>query len=144
LAPSLAALQGQRQQSRRDAGATNVKGAQLKLAATKATATANQLQLLPGSMNLNRPLQIQLRPPKKAGGRYKFKNDGNFKCLAAIHHGTCLIQPSQMASERVRARITAQLSRDMVGDGLAGFWVRLGSSGICDSPVVRLLRNFVV
>jgi hypothetical protein len=31
----------------------------LKCAATKAKATANQLQLLPGSMNLNRPLQSQ-------------------------------------------------------------------------------------
>src|SRR5271163_2299217 len=88
----------------------------LKCAATKATATANQLQLLPGSMNLNRPLQSQ-------------------RLSDAIHHGTCLIQPSQMARERVRARITAQLSRDRVGDGLVGFWVRCGSSAICDSPV---------
>jgi hypothetical protein len=31
----------------------------LKCAATKAKATANQLQLLPGSMNLIRPLQSQ-------------------------------------------------------------------------------------
>jgi hypothetical protein len=61
----------------------------------------------------------------------------------AIHQGTCLIQPIQMASERARARIMAQLSRERAGDGLVGLAVRFGSSGICDSPLLRLLRNFV-
>jgi len=54
-----------------------------------------------------------------------------------------LIQPIQMASERARARITAQLSRDRAGDGLLGFCARLISSAICGSPLVRVLLNFL-
>jgi hypothetical protein len=56
----------------------------LKCAATKAkskaTSKTNQRELLPGSMNLNRPLQgpsqkqNQRRPPE--GDRYKFKGCG--------------------------------------------------------------------
>ena len=87
---------------------------QLRLAATRSTAT-------------------------EPAGRRLYK----VKSLAAIHHGTCLIQPIQMARERARARITAQLSRDTAGDGLLGFCARLISSAICDSPLVRVLLNFL-
>jgi hypothetical protein len=51
----------------------------------KSTATADKPQRLTGSVNLNRPLQgqkqRQRRSPKKAkaGGRYKFKGNGNCK-----------------------------------------------------------------
>src|SRR5271154_2238190 len=51
------------------------------ITAGKQRSQRNQRRRLPGSMNLNRPLQIQRqrqeRLPKKAGGRYKFKDEGN-------------------------------------------------------------------
>jgi hypothetical protein len=64
-------------ESRRDVRVTKGNG--------KSTATADQPRRLPGPVNLNRPLQgqkqRQRRPPKKAiaGGRYKFKGNGNRK-----------------------------------------------------------------
>jgi hypothetical protein len=69
--------------------------------------------------------------------RYKFRS------LGAIHHGTNLIQPSQMASERPRATITAQLSSERAGDELIGLVVRFDSADICESPLVRLLINLL-
>jgi hypothetical protein len=61
--------------------------------------------------------------------------------LGARYHGTNLIQPIQMANASARARITAQLSRDSVGDGLMGLLVRFGSWGIGHSPSGRLLLS---
>lgn len=49
-----------------------------------------------------------------------------------------------MASESARAKITAQLSSDRIGDGLVARSLRLCSAVTCDSPSVRLLRDFVV
>jgi hypothetical protein len=53
-----------------------------------------------------------------------------------------LIQPIQMASERAKARITAQLSRDRAGDGLVGLVMRLGSAAICDFSHVAFASRF--
>jgi hypothetical protein len=61
-------------------------------------------------------------------GRYRVNRS------EAIHHGTCLIQPIQMASERARARITAQLSSESSGAVWRALALRLSSSAICDSP----------
>jgi hypothetical protein len=64
--------------------------------------------------------------------------------LGARYHGTNLIQPIQMANASARARITAQLSRDSVGEALMGLLLRFESSAICDSPSGRLLLDLVV
>jgi hypothetical protein len=119
LAPSVAVRHGQRQQSRRDAGATNVKDARLKAAAT----------------NSKSWLRFTLRTG--AAG-----SQDEMRC-GAIHHGTLLIQPIQMASERARARITAQLSRESSGDAFAGLPLLPIFSVMRDAPWVRVLRNLV-
>jgi len=122
-----------------DVNQGNVNNARLKSKSRRPLQIQMQRQR---QIQMQRQRQIQMqrqrqRRPAEAG-RYKFK------ILGAHYHGTCLIQPSQMDRERARARMTAQVSRDRAGDGFVGLSLRLGASAICDSPLLRLLRNFVV
>jgi hypothetical protein len=102
-----------------------------------------------------RRYQRQRRPPEKkkqaaatnskAWRRFTLRTGAagyqdELRC-GAIHHGTLLIQPIQMASERARARITAQLSRESTGDAFVGLPLLPIFSVMRDAPSWLLLLH---
>lgn len=59
------------------------------------------------------------------------------------YQGTCVIQPAQTASERTRARITAQVSRESAGAGLLGLPSRLISAVMVRFSLCGCIEKFV-